>query len=193
MDDLAHEANIDPLTFRLQNLRKEPRAQEVLRAATRMADWKRKRPAGHALGLAYSNAFGSHLAQVVEMSLNKKSGRIRVHEVWCAADVGFALQPRNVAAQTESGVMYGLSIAFGEQVPVVKGEPQPSNFHDYPVLRMDEAPKVHVEAIHSTEPPGGAGEIGVPPVAPAISDALLRLTGKRLRDLPLDHSAVVKA
>jgi isoquinoline 1-oxidoreductase beta subunit len=99
-------------------------------------------------------------------------------------DTGVALQPKNVAAQMESSIMFGLSAALAEKITFKDGVVQQSNFHDYPVLRMDEAPRVHVKVIVTDNKPGGIGEVGLPPVAPAVANAVFKLTGKRLRDLP---------
>ena len=152
-----------------------------------MAGWENPRPAGRALGIGYSDAWESHVAEVAEISIDARTGRIRVHEVWCAVDPGFAIQPGNVAAQMESAIMNGISAALGEKVVVEKGQPLPTNFHDYRVLRMDEAPRVQVEVLSTDNKPGGVGEVGLPPIAAAISNAVYRLTQKRLRDLPLDE------
>jgi len=184
MDEAAAVAGKDAVDYRMQLLSKKPRAQAVIRAVADMAGWKRKRPAGRALGIAYSDAWETHCAQVAEVSVDRKTGAIRVHEVWCAVDCGVALQPRNVAAQMESAIMFGLSAALAEQVTFKDGVPQQSNFHDYPVLRMDQAPLVHVKVMVTENKPGGIGEVGLPPIAPAVANALAKLTGKRLRDLP---------
>jgi isoquinoline 1-oxidoreductase subunit beta len=122
---------------------------------------------------------------VAEVSLDRKTGKVRVHEVWCAVDTGVALQPRNVAAQMESSIMFGISAALTEKITFKDGAVQQSNYHDYPVLRMDEAPLVHVSVIVTENKPGGIGEVGLPPIAPAIANALYKLNGgKRLRELP---------
>jgi len=149
-----------------------------------MSQWHSPRPRGRALGIAYSDSWETHCAQVAEVSVDRKTGAVRVHEVWCAVDCGVALQPRNVAAQMESAIMFGLSAALAEQVTFKDGVPQQSNFHDYPVLRMDQAPLVHVKVMVTENKPGGIGEVGLPPIAPAVANALAKLTGKRLRDLP---------
>lgn len=192
MDELAAAAKQDTVAFRLNQLSGQPHAAEVIKTVATMADWKKARPRGRALGIAYSDAWETHVAQVAEVSIDRKSGRIRVHEVWCAVDPGIALQPHNVAVQMESSIMYGLSALLGEKVVFDKGVPQPSNFHDYPVLRMNEAPKVHVKVLQSGGKPGGVGEVGLPPLAPAVAGAVFKLTGKRLRDLPFD-AALLKA
>ncbi len=192
MDELAIAAKQDPVAFRLNQLADQPHAMAVIKAAADMANWSKRRPKGRALGIGYSDAWEAHVAQVAEVSIDRKTGRIRVHDVWCAVDPGLALQPQNVAVQMESAIMYGLSALLGEKVVFDKGVPQASNFHDYPVLRMNEAPRVHVTVMPSGGKPSGVGEVGLPPLAPAVAGAVFRLTGKRLRDLPFD-AALLKA
>jgi isoquinoline 1-oxidoreductase subunit beta len=183
MDELAAVAGKDPVDYRLGLLKDAPRARAVIEEAVRMADWKRPRR-GRALGIAYSDSWETHCAQVAEVSLDRKTGKVRVHEVWCAVDTGVALQPRNVAAQMESSIMFGLS-ALTEKITFKDGMVQQSNYHDYPVLRMDEAPLVRVKVIVTDNKPGGIGEVGLPPIAPAVANALYKLNGgKRLRELP---------
>ncbi len=186
MDELAAAAKKDPLDFRLGLLADQPAAAETIRTVAAMSNWKKARPRGRALGLAYSDTWDTHVAQVAEVSIDRKTGRIRVHEVWCAVDPGIVIQPRNLAIQMESSIMYGLSTLLGEKAVFEKGEVQASNFHDYPILRMNEAPVVHVKVLQSGGKPGGAGEVGLPPIAPAVASAIFKLTGKRLRDLPFD-------
>ena len=183
IDEVAAAAGKDPVDFRLQLLAKQPRGQAVIREAMAMADWNRKRPAGRALGLAYSDIWETFTAMVVEVSVDRRTGKVKVHEVWSAVDTGVALQPRNIQAQMESATVWGIS-ALREKLTYVNGEPQQSNFHDYPVLRMDEMPKITVKVTPTDNKPGGIGEVGVPPVAPAVANAVFKLTGKRLRDLP---------
>jgi isoquinoline 1-oxidoreductase beta subunit len=195
IDELAAAAGRDPLDFRLALLAQVPRAQAVLTEVAAMADRTRKRPAGQALGLAYArnDLLNSHSAQIAEVSVNPRTGRIRVHEVWCAVDCGVALQPNNIKAQVETGVLNGISAALIERITIKSGVVQQSNFHDYPVLRMNETPPVHVTVMVTDNPPGGVGELGVPPIAPAIANAVAALTGKRLRALPFDSGQLKKA
>lgn len=190
MDELAAMHRQDPARYRIAHLADEPRARAVIEAVQAMSGWDRKRAKGRALGLAYSDAWDTHVAQVAEVSVDRKSGHIRVHEVWAAVDPGVAVQPRNVAAQIEGGVIFGISAALGEKVEFENGEARQSNFHDYPVMRMADAPPVHVKVIPSGDKPGGIGEAGLPPIAPAIANAVFRLTGKRLRELPLNAEAL---
>jgi isoquinoline 1-oxidoreductase beta subunit len=190
MDELAQMNRQDEARYRLAHLGTEPRAQAVIRTVMQMSGWDRKRPKGRALGIAYSDAWETHIAQVAEVSVDRKTGRVRVHEVWAAVDPGVAVQPRNIAAQIEGGIVFGVSAALSERVLFENGKPQTSNFHDYPVLRMDEAPRVHVKVMPSGDKPGGIGEAGLPPIAPAMANAVFKLTGKRLRELPLDAEAL---
>jgi isoquinoline 1-oxidoreductase beta subunit len=188
VDELAAAAGKDPVSYRLQLLANEPRGAAVVREAVAMANWSKPRAAGRALGVAYSDTWGSHIAEVAEVSVDRKSGRVRVHEVWAAVDCGVALQPKNVEAQIESAIMYGLSQLLGERITFKDGVVQESNFHNYPILRMNEAPKVTVKVIRTENFPGGIGEVGVPPLPPAVANAVAVLTGKRMRSLPFDQN-----
>src|SRR5437773_1141008 len=184
---LAAAAGKDPVDFRMRLLAKDPRGQAVLREVMAMADWSRLRPAGRALGIAYSDIWETYCAMVAEVSVDRKTGSINVHEIWSAVDTGVALQPRNVERQIESAAVFGLS-GVKEKLLYKDGAPQQSNFHDYPVLRMNEVPKITVRVIVTDNKPGGIGEVGLPPVAPAVANAVFKLTGKRLRELPFDPS-----
>ncbi len=186
LDELAAAARKSPIEYRIALLAGEPRARAVVEEAARMAEWGKRRP-GRALGIAYSDAWNSHIAEVAEVSVDRTTGKITVHEVWCAVDCGVALQPKNVAAQIESGVMFGLSHALMERISIRGGQPLQSNFHNYPVLRMNEAPRVQVKVLVTENRPGGIGEVGLPPVAPAVANAVAVLTGRRLRKLPLEQ------
>ncbi|MEN3365870.1 MAG: isoquinoline 1-oxidoreductase subunit beta [Burkholderiales bacterium] len=192
IDEVAKVRKQDPIEFRLQLLTKQPRAQAVLREVAKMANWNKKRPAGRALGVAYSDMWETHMAQVVEISLDKKTGEIKVHNVWAAVDPGVAVLPKNVATQVEGGIVMGVSAALREQVIFKDGVPQQSNFHDYPVLRLNEVPNISVKVLPSDNAPGGVGEAGLPPVAPAIANAVAVLTGKRMRSLPMLPEKVQK-
>lgn len=190
VDELAAQAKRDPIEYRLGLLERQPRAKAVLEEVARMSDWKRKRAArksGRALGVAYSDTWDAHIAEVAEVSVDRKTGNIRVHEVWCVVDCGTALQPRNVVAQIEGSVVFGLSAALHEQLAMKGGQVQQSNFHDYRVLRMNETPRIHVKVIANGDAPSGIGEVGLPPIAPAVANAVAMLTGRRLRRLPFDR------
>jgi isoquinoline 1-oxidoreductase subunit beta len=185
IDELARNANKDPLDYRIGLLTKQPRAQAVLREVAAMAKWNGGKANGNrALGLAYSDIWNSHCAMIVDVSINGSS--IVVNEIWSAVDCGIALQPGNVARQIEGSAVWGVSAALKEKLTVVNGEFQQSNFHDYQVLRANETPRVNVKVMPTDNTPGGVGEVGLPPVAPAISNAIASINGKRLRGLPFE-------
>ena len=194
IDEVATLAKADPVEYRLRLLTRHPRAQAVIREVAQMANWTGKRAAGRALGIAYSDMWETHIAEIVEVSVNRKSGAITVHQVWAAVDTGHAVLPQNVATQVEGGIVYGISGALKEQVTFKDGVPQQSNFHDYQVLRMNEVPPITVKVMFTDNPPGGVGECGLPPVAPAIANAVARLSGgRRLRHLPFNPERVKAA
>ncbi|HEX7043103.1 MAG TPA: xanthine dehydrogenase family protein molybdopterin-binding subunit [Burkholderiales bacterium] len=184
IDELAHAAGKDPFEFRRALLAKHARHKKVLELAAEKAGWGATLPAGRARGIAVAESFGSFVAQVAEVSL--ENGRPRVHRVVCAADVGTTVNPDTIAAQMESGIVYGLSAALYGRITFQNGRVEQSNFHDYPVLRMNAMPAVEVHLVPSTEGPGGVGEPGTPPIAPAVCNALFALTGKRMRRLPIE-------
>jgi isoquinoline 1-oxidoreductase beta subunit len=188
VDELAHEAGRDPVDYRLALLKDAPRHAAVLRLAAERAGWPgqgRSRPlaAGRARGVALHESFGSIVAQVVEASI--ENGRPRVHRVVCAADIGTVVNPGIVAQQMEGAVMFALSAALYGRIDIVEGVVQQTNFPSYPVVRLAEAPLVETHLVDSAQRPGGVGEIGTPPLAPALANALFALTGRRLRELPL--------
>lgn len=183
VDELALAAKQDPVEYRRALLRDHPRHLGVLNLAAEKAGWATPPPKGRARGVAVHESFGSIIAQVAEVSA--QDGRIRVHRVTCAVDCGIAVNPIGIAAQMESGVAFGLGAALHSRLDFREGRVQQSNFHDYVVLRLDEMPQVDVHIVPSTEKPGGVGEPGTPPVAPAVANAVAALTGKRLRELPL--------
>jgi isoquinoline 1-oxidoreductase beta subunit len=189
LDEIAAARNMDPLALRLELTRDEPRAMQVLKTVAEMSDWKRKRP-GRALGLAFADYHGTLSAGVAEISLDRASGKIKVHNYWVAVDPGLAIQPQNVLAQVEGAVVWGLSVALLEQLDIRDGAVVQSNFNDYPVLRMSDMPEIHTSLVVTQAPPTGMGEIGVAAVAPAIGNALFALTGKRVRQLPMSPKAV---
>lgn len=191
LDEIAAERKVDPLELRLALTRDDARAQGVLREVARMSDWGRKR-AGRGMGIAFADYHGSLSAAVAEISLDRASGKIKVHNYWVAADPGLAVQPQNVLAQLEGAVVWGLSVALLEQLDVKDGAIVQSNFNDYPVLRMSDMPEIHTSLVVSKAPPSGMGELGVAAVAPAIGNALFALTGKRARQLPMSPENVKK-
>ncbi|QOY96614.1 xanthine dehydrogenase family protein molybdopterin-binding subunit [Massilia sp. UMI-21] len=180
IDELAHAARRDGVAFRRALLRGHPRALAALEAAVARAG---QPPAGRAHGVALHRSFGSTVAQVAEVSV--EGGQIRVHRVVCAIDCGLVVNPNIVAQQVESGVLFGLSAALYGEITFKEGRVQQSNFGDYPVLRMNEAPPVETIVMPSSAHPEGVGEPAVPPIAPAVAAAVFKLTGQRLRSLPL--------
>lgn len=192
LDEVAQAKGVDPLALRLELTKDDPRANAVIRAAAEMADWKRTRR-GRGLGIAFAEYHGILSAGVAEVSLNRKTGKIKVHHYWVAVDSGIAVQPDNVHAQVEGAAIFGLSAALIEEVTIRGGAAVQSNFHDYPVLRMSDMPEIHTKIITSNFVPSGVGEMGVMAVAPAIANAVFQLTGKRLRHLPMSPQRVKKA
>jgi isoquinoline 1-oxidoreductase subunit beta len=183
IDELARNAGKDPLQYRIDLLAKHPRGQAVLREVAAMSKWNGGKANGNrALGLAYSDTWNSHCAMVVDVSV--AGSNIVVHEIWSTVDCGVVIQPGNVARQIEGSVVWGVSAALKEKLSIVNGEFQQSNFHDYSVLRANETPRVNVKVMPTDNKPGGIGEVGLPPVAPAIANAIAAINGKRLRSLP---------
>jgi isoquinoline 1-oxidoreductase subunit beta len=189
IDEVAAAAGQDPVAFRASLLTQHPRHLKVLQRVAALCGWGQPSaptPPGErrARGVALHQSFGSVVAQVAEVSVDANKG-IRVHQVWCVVDCGLAINPNLIQQQMESAIVFGLSAALFGEITIVNGQVQQSNFHDYPVLRINQCPVVHTEVIASTEPPEGAGEPGTPPIAPAVANALFALTGQRLRSLPL--------
>lgn len=184
IDELAYVANKDPFEFRRTLLAKQPRHKAVLELAAAQAGWGRPLRGARGMGIATYHAFASWVAQVAEVSV-AKDGCVRVHRVVCAIDCGMTVNPDTVAAQMEGAVAFGLSAALHEAITIEHGRVAQKNFEDYPLLRLREMPEVEVHIMPSAEPPGGVGEPGVPPVAPAVANAIFAATGQRLRALPL--------
>jgi isoquinoline 1-oxidoreductase beta subunit len=188
IDELADAAGKDPVEYRRALLKAHPRHLGVLNLAVEKANWKAPLPDGHALGVAVHESFGSYVAQVAEVS--QENLAIRVHRVVCAVDCGIAVNPKGIAAQMESGITFGLGFTLHSKLTFKNGQVEQSNYHDYQVLRLNEMPVVEVHIVPSSDKPGGIGEVGVPPVAPAVANAVFALTGQRLRELPLQLSGV---
>ncbi len=184
IDELAVAGKKDPVALRDSLLAKAPRDKAVLQAVAEMADWGSEPPPGRARGVAMHPCFGSSMAQIAEVSV-ADSGKIHVHRLWAAIDCGQVVNPDIVAAQIESSVAYGLSAALYGAINVDKQRVVEGNFHDYRVLRFDEMPEVMVRIMPSEAKPGGVGEVGLPPVAPAVANAVYAATKQRLRSLPL--------
>ncbi len=183
VDELAHTAGKDPLEYRRALLKGHPRHLTALNLAAEKAGWGQPLPKGVYRGVAVHESFGSYVAQVAEVSVDQ--GTVKVHRVVCAIDCGLAVNPESLVAQVESAVAFGLGAALQSEIAFKDGKVQQSNFHDYQVLRMNQMPKVEVHIVPSTEKMGGAGEPGVPPVAPAVANAVFAATGKRIRRLPI--------
>ncbi|MEA3220332.1 xanthine dehydrogenase family protein molybdopterin-binding subunit [Immundisolibacter sp.] len=183
IDELAHAAGEDPLAFRRRLLAEQPRHLRVLELAAERAGWGQPLPKGRARGLAVHRSFGSYVAQVAEVEV--VDGTPQVRRVVCAIDCGRHVNPDQVVAQMEGGIVDALSAALYGEVPIAGGSARLGNFDTYPLLRLDRMPRIEVHIVGSEEPPGGTGEPGVPPLAPAVANALFALTGQRLRSLPL--------
>jgi isoquinoline 1-oxidoreductase beta subunit len=188
LDELARAAGRDPLDLRRGMLRHHPRHLGVLELAARHAGWGQPLAAGRARGVAVHESFNSVVAQVAELSTGA-DGVPRVERVVCAVDCGIAVNPDVVRSQMEGSIGYGLDAALWGEITLEGGRVQQSNFHDYRVLRIDEMPRVEVHIVPSAAPPTGAGEPGVPPIAPAVANALLALTGRPVRRLPFARLA----
>ena len=193
LDEIAHATGKDPLALRLELTKDHPRAQAVIKAVAEMADWKKPRGKDRALGIAFSDYHESFSAGIAEVSLDRKTGRIKVHNYWIAGDAGIVVQPENAHAQLESAVVYGLGSALTEELTYKDGAVQQSNFHNYQLIRMSDMPQIHTKVMVTDNSPTGLGELGVPTVAPAIGNAVFKLTGKRLRQLPMSASRVSAA
>jgi isoquinoline 1-oxidoreductase beta subunit len=183
LDELARAGGRDPLELRLELLADRPRHRRVLELAADRAGWGETLTEGRARGLALAESFGSIVAQVAEVSVD--AGRARVHRVVCAVDCGVAVNPGLIVQQMESGIVYGLTATLKGAITVREGRVEQRNFDTYPLLRMDECPRIDVHIVPSAEPPGGIGEPGVPPAAPAVANAVFALTGRPVRSLPI--------
>jgi isoquinoline 1-oxidoreductase beta subunit len=185
MDELAAAGKKDPYEFRRHLLGKSPRHLGVLELAAQKAGWGKPLPPGRFRGIAVLTAFRSYAAQVVEISVNRSERTLKIHRVVCAVDVGRVVNPSNIAAQTESAVVYGLTAALYGAITISRGRVEQTNFDNYPMLRINEMPVIEVHIVPSEETPTGAGELSVPPVTPALCNAIFAATGKRIRRLPI--------
>ena len=184
VDELAAKTGVDPVQFRLNLLKNTPRARHVIEEVAKMADWSRKR-AGRGMGVAYLDYSGTQVAGIAEVSVDKQTGAIKVHNFWCVIDAGVAVQPDNIVAQTESSIVYGLGLALSERITIADGAVQQSNFFDYHVPRMRDVPEIHIKLVQTRNHPTGAGQMATPLVPSAISNAVYQLTGARLRQQPM--------
>jgi isoquinoline 1-oxidoreductase beta subunit len=184
LDELARAGKIDPVALRLKLMEKYPSERKVVEAVAALAQWGSAKAAGAGRGVAATRCFGSMVAQVVEV-IETGQG-LRVSKVWAAIDVGTAVNPALIRAQVESAIVYGLSAAMMQEVTFKYGRAGQSNFHDYPALRINQMPEVVVAVLQNQDHIGGAGEPGLPPVIPALGNAIFDLTGKRIRTLPFN-------
>jgi len=185
MDELAAAANQDPIAYRLAFLEKSPRAKAVLELAAEKAGWGQTLPERGGRGVSLQNVFGTYMAQVAEVEV-AKNGAVRVRRVVCAVDCGTVVNPDTVAAQVQSGIVFGVAAALYGEISLKNGRVEQTNFDTYQVLRMDEAPTIEVHIVPSTEQPGGMGECGTSCIVPAVANAIFAATGKRLRKMPVD-------
>lgn len=192
IDELAVAAKQDPYEYRRGLLGREPRYKAVLEAAAQRSGWGRPLPAGVFRGIAVAKSFGSYVAEVAEVSV-AGDGTPKVHRVVAAVDCGMTVNPQIIRRQIEGSIAFGLSAALHGKITFKDGKVEQGNFNDYPLLRMSEMPKVEVHILPSTEAPGGIGEPGTPPLAPAVVNAVFAATGKRLRSVPIDTAALRKA
>ena len=203
LDELAHAAGRDPIELRLAMIPKgfvekfadeknpnrqwpymSDRLRGVIELARDKSGWGNKLPAGRALGFAAHYSFLSYTAQVAEVSVGK-DGQPKIHKITCAVDCGVAVNPEGIRAQMEGGIVYGLAAALGQKITIDKGRVQQSNFHDYPLMTIAQMPVVEVHIVPSSHPPTGTGEPGLPPAAAAVANAMFKLTGTRIRKLPM--------
>jgi CO/xanthine dehydrogenase Mo-binding subunit len=192
IDELAAEAKRDPLAYRLALLDRSPRARTVLQLAAERSGWGRPLPAGQGRGIALCIGFGSFIAQVAEVSVDR-DGAVNPTSVWCAVDCGVQVNPDTIRAQMESGIVFGLSAALYGEITIKDGRVEQTNFADYRVLRFNEAPRIDVILVKSPEAPGGIGEPGTSCVMPALTNAIFAATGKRIRRLPVANQAAATA
>ena len=192
IDELAHAAGQDPVAYRRILLKDHSRHLGALNLVVEKSGWDSPAPAGHYRGVAVHESFGSYVAQVVEVTMGNKK-QVRVDKVTCAIDCGVAVNPDGVRAQMESGIVFGLTMALYGEISIEKGMVKQSNFYDYRIARMNESPAIEVHIVDSTEKMGGAGECGVPPMAPALANAVFAATGRRVYQLPLMNNTMHKA
>ena len=194
MDEMAYAAQKDPVEFRLQHLEHNPRAHRVVEVVAEKSGWGIPLAAGRALGIASHYSFGRYVAQVAEVSVDETTGKIKVHRVVCAVDCGPTVNTDIIRAQMEGALTMGLSAALKEKVEFGDGGVRSANFFDYHLLRMSEAPgEIEVHIVDSDGEIGGIGEPGLPPIAPAVANAVFSATGARIRNLPMTPETVLAA
>jgi isoquinoline 1-oxidoreductase beta subunit len=192
VDELAYAANSDPVNYRRSLLAPDSRERQVLDAAIARSSWNDVAPAGHSRGLALIHANGSVVVHVVELSVADEH-KVKLHRITTVIDCGVAVNPRNIRAQMEGGIVFGLSAAFYGEITIKDGAVEQSNFHDYPLVRLVNTPTIEVHILESGERPGGVGEEAVGPIAPAVVNALFVASGRRIRQLPLSKAGFTLA
>ena len=183
LDEIALASRSDPYEFRMKLLANEPRYKGVLKLAADKAGWGKKLPEERGMGIAVAKSFGTYVAQVAEVSVERK--KVRVHRVVCAVDCGRCVNPDTIEAQMQGAIVMGLAAALKGEITIDRGRVMQGNFNDYPVLRMDEIPVIETYIVPSQANPGGIGEPGLPPIAPAVANAIFASIGKRIRRLPI--------
>ncbi|MGA8620219.1 MAG: xanthine dehydrogenase family protein molybdopterin-binding subunit [Candidatus Sulfotelmatobacter sp.] len=191
VDELAAASGKDPYEYRWRLLQKAPRHLSVLELAATKAAWGEALPAGQFRGIAVMSLFGSYVAEVAEVSVDKKSGEVRVHRVICAVDCGRTVNPLTIEAQMQGAIVFGLTAALKGAITINKGRVEQGNFDDYQMLRVNEMPKIEVHIVTSDQPSGGIGEPGTAPIAPAVCNAIFAATRKRIRRLPIRPEELV--
>lgn len=193
LDELAYAAGRDPLEFRLELLQNNIRSRRVLETVAEKVGWGKPMPKGQGRGIAHHSCFGSHIAHVAEISVNETTGKISVHRIVAAIDCGQVVNPGPLKAQIEGGIILALSSSLKEKVIFADGGVKSANYDDYEIMRISEVPEIEVYILKSQDKPGGAGELGVPPTAPAVGNAFFNATGVRLRCLPMNPVSVLEA
>jgi isoquinoline 1-oxidoreductase beta subunit len=192
LDEIAHGQKVDPIELRLQLLEKDPRARRVIETVARMSDWKKKRE-GTALGFAFNHVWETPAAAVIELSVDKATGNVKLHNLWSAVNPGLVVNPDGTKAQMESNLIFGLSQALKERITYANGAIQQSNFHDYEVIRMSEVPEVFVEVISTNDKPTAMGEVSLPLVGGCVANAIYNACGARVRAMPFTPERVKAA
>jgi isoquinoline 1-oxidoreductase beta subunit len=192
LDEVAEKRGIDPVAMRLELLTNLPRGRKVVETVASMAGWGKPRD-GRGMGFAFVDYSNTLIAAVASISLDRASGKIKVHDVWCALDCGIPVHPDNVVAQTESSIVYGIGLSLFERITVKDGAIRQSNFFDYQVPRMSDVPDIHIQLVPTDNHPTGVGQMGTPLMGPAIAGAFHRLTGRRIRQSPMIPARVKAA
>ena len=183
IDELAHKSDIDPIQLRLNHLKNNIRPIKVIQKVADESNWGLVLPKDHFQGFAYHYSFGTHVAQVAELSI--LDNQVKVHKIFCSVDCGQTVNPMTIRAQIQGSIIFGMGATLNSEMTVKNGRVNESNFDDYPVVRFDESPQIKVFILKNNEKPGGVGEPGLPPIAPAIANAVFAASGKRIRKLPI--------